>query len=184
MVEIGCGVGRLTRVIAPEVLWVNAFDISDKMLDLARHHALPNVTLRLTQGDTLRPLPDASADMVLAYCVLHHLPSEQAFRRYVDEMFRVVRPGGTVAFTLTPRDWRVYFEPLLRIRRWLKEMTSVSGPSGLYRREWIGIRPRKQTIMRLLPLKDRTATQYGENWLFFAHRNSLREETAVSNKDK
>ena len=31
--EIGCGVGRLTRAIAPEVGIVFAFDLSAEMLD-------------------------------------------------------------------------------------------------------------------------------------------------------
>ena len=36
VVEIGCGVGRLTRAIAPQVGRVIALDISDRMLAIAR----------------------------------------------------------------------------------------------------------------------------------------------------
>jgi SAM-dependent methyltransferase len=36
VVEIGCGVGRLTRAIAPEVGRVFAFDLSAEMLTIAR----------------------------------------------------------------------------------------------------------------------------------------------------
>src|ERR1019366_7570372 len=36
VVEIGCGVGRLTRAIAPEVGRVFAFDLSAEMLAIAR----------------------------------------------------------------------------------------------------------------------------------------------------
>lgn len=41
VVEIGCGVGRLTRAIAPEVGRVIAFDISDSMLSIARQAPPP-----------------------------------------------------------------------------------------------------------------------------------------------
>jgi SAM-dependent methyltransferase len=178
VVEIGCGVGRLTRTVASEVGWIHAFDISERMLQLARQHGLANVTFHHTDGDTLLPLGDASADLVLAYCVLHHLPSIQAFERYVCEMFRVVRPGGLIAFTLTPRNWRVHLAPLFRLRRWMKEVLSSGGPCDLYRREWIGIRPRKRTVMRLLPKRGRKAALHGENWLFVARRNCLKYEAS------
>ena len=93
------------------------------------------------------------------------------------KMLRVVRPGGMVAFTLTPRDWRVFLEPLLRLRRLVKETLLVSGgPSGLYRREWIGIRPQKRTVMRLLPEGERKAVMHGDNWLFVARRHSAAHE--------
>ena len=42
VVEIGCGVGRLTRAIAPEVGRVIALDISERMLAIARQANLPN----------------------------------------------------------------------------------------------------------------------------------------------
>jgi SAM-dependent methyltransferase len=44
-------------------------------------------------GTDLRPLADASVDLVAAYSVLHHVPDYLAL---VDELARVVRPGGVV----------------------------------------------------------------------------------------
>src|ERR1700723_1930290 len=53
VVEIGCGVGRLTRAIAPEVGRVIALDISERMLAIARQGMLPNAEFRAAEGFAL-----------------------------------------------------------------------------------------------------------------------------------
>jgi len=68
-VEIGCGVGRLTRAIAPEVGTVHAFDISAEMLRQEQLGAPENSHFHLSRGDSLRPAQDGMADLVLAYLV-------------------------------------------------------------------------------------------------------------------
>ena len=119
--EIGCGVGRLTRAIAPEVGRVIALDVSEKMLAIARQANLPNVDFRTAQGFSLAGIPDQSADLSLAYCVFQHLPTRGALRLYLDEMKRVTKPAGLIAFTLCPRDWKAWLLPGLRARAYLKE---------------------------------------------------------------
>ncbi len=52
VVEIGCGVGRLTRAIAPEVGKILAFDLSAEMLAIARS-SVEAATLR-SMGRRLR----------------------------------------------------------------------------------------------------------------------------------
>lgn len=106
VVEIGCGVGRLTQAIAPEVGFVESLDISERMLSKARSLRLANVRYYLANGFDLRPLADHTADLVLAYCVFQHLPSQPALTSYLREMARVARPGALIAFTLTPRSGR------------------------------------------------------------------------------
>src|SRR5258708_37198902 len=51
---IGCGVGRLTRAIAPEVGRVISFVISDGMLTIARQANLPNGEFPSRTGLTRR----------------------------------------------------------------------------------------------------------------------------------
>jgi protein-L-isoaspartate O-methyltransferase len=64
VLDIGCGVGRLTRVISARAARVYALDISAEMIERARrHHAgLGNVEWIVGDGKTLRPLPEASVD--------------------------------------------------------------------------------------------------------------------------
>ncbi|MHB8484454.1 MAG: class I SAM-dependent methyltransferase [Candidatus Acidiferrales bacterium] len=141
VVEIGCGVGRLTRVIAPEVGRVIALDISEKMLAIARQANLPNVDFRMAQGFALPGVPDRSVDLSVGYCVFQHLPSLIALKSYLAEMHRVTKAGGLIAFTLTPRNWKTWLLPAMRLRAYLREHLSSKGPKGVYRKEWVGIRP-------------------------------------------
>lgn len=103
VVEIGCGVGRLTRVLAARAERVIAFDVSEDMLALAREHNehLGNVEWQLGEGSTLGRVPDAAADACFSHVVFQHIPDPQITLRYVAEMGRVLRPGGWSAFQIS-----------------------------------------------------------------------------------
>lgn len=167
VVEIGCGVGRLTRAIAADVAHVHAFDISEGMLDVARRSGPSNATFHRGEGDSLVGVPSATADLALAYCVFQHLPSLAVLQRYLGEMTRVVKPGGCIAFTLSPRMWIDALRPVLRVRRWLREQIASGGPRGLYQREWIGIRPRRDVVHALSPVTLEQTRLHGDKWLFW-----------------
>jgi SAM-dependent methyltransferase len=172
ILEIGCGVGRLTRAIAPEVGRVIALDISEKMIEIARKSDLPNVDFRTAEGFALTGIPDRSADFVLAYCVFQHLPSYAALRSYLVEMYRVSMPGSLIAFTLVPRDWTVWLLPVLRVRAYLREHIS-SGPKGVYRKEWVGIRPSAAVVSELCPIRLETKALDAGRILHFGRRELL-----------
>ena len=103
VVDVGCGVGRLTRVIARRARQVYAVDVSAEMLTLARVHngELDNVRWIHGDGATLRPIPDAAADAVVSHVVFQHIPDPQVTYGYVAEMGRVLRPGGWAAFQVS-----------------------------------------------------------------------------------
>jgi ubiquinone/menaquinone biosynthesis C-methylase UbiE len=166
VVEIGCGVGRLTRAMAPEVGTIHALDLSAEMLARAQALGLGNVSFHQSDGQSLAGLPDNHAHLVLAYCVFQHLPSDEVLGDYLREMVRVARPGGLVAFTLTPRPWHARMEILFRARRWLKEHLHVGGPRGLYQRAWLGIRPSRAAVCQLSPVPIRDSLLHGDKWLF------------------
>lgn len=170
IVEVGCGIGRLTRVIGPEVGVVHAFDISQEMLRQAEPNAPPNAQLHLTVGDTLNPFPDAGADLVLAYCVFQHLPSETVLATYLREMVRVARPEALVAFTTAPRDWRSRLLPAARLKALMTSFLQRSGPRELYKKEWVGIRPSRKRVERLCPVPLQFAALPGERWLFWGRK--------------
>src|SRR5438874_6587044 len=58
-IEVGCGIGRLTRAIAADVAHVHAFDISEGMLALARLAGPVNATFHQSHGDSLAGMPRA-----------------------------------------------------------------------------------------------------------------------------
>jgi ubiquinone/menaquinone biosynthesis C-methylase UbiE len=102
---MGAGTGRLTRLLAPVVRSIQAFDASEHMLELAesRLQALPRHNWRLGVCDHRRLAAEAcSADITIAgwsicYLVVwNHESWQEEVRRSLAEMRRVLRPGGTM----------------------------------------------------------------------------------------
>jgi SAM-dependent methyltransferase len=171
IVEIGCGVGRLTCALAREAGHVLAFDVSAEMLKVAATSVTEsNVTFHLADSPDLPQLPEGCADAFVAYCVFQHLPGNDTLRRYLQAAVRVLKPGGMLIFTLTPPDWRDRLAVALRARRWLVELSSADGPRGLYKREWYGIRPSKREVEQLSPIAVRQTNLHGDKWLFHGRR--------------
>ena len=95
MLEIGCGVGRVGRQLAPLVQrWIGC-DVSANMLGHARHRlaGLTNVELMHISGYDLGPVPDASVDAVYCPVVFMHLEEWDRYA-YVREAHRILKPGG------------------------------------------------------------------------------------------
>lgn len=112
-VEVGCGPGRMTGALAARFDCVVALDVSPAMLARAREAVTaPNVEFRVVSGERLDGVADASADVVVCYLVLQHLPRRGAVRAYLKEFARVLAPDGC-AFVQLP-----LLEPGLRPRLW------------------------------------------------------------------
>jgi arsenite methyltransferase len=81
---------------------VTGLDISEPMLTVARRRCDPVADrTTLVHGDaTALPLPTASFDAAVSTQVLEYVPDVQAA---LDELYRVVRPGGRVV--LLDTDW-------------------------------------------------------------------------------
>ena len=118
VLEIGCGMGRLLRPLAPRVARVVGVDLSPEMLRRAREHCgpLPNVELHATEGD-LGFLPDGAFDFVFSHIVFQHLPRKMYAERYFREAFRLLAPGGVFRVQVDGRS-RQFF------RRWVADSWS------------------------------------------------------------
>ena len=97
LVEIGCGIGRMTRALAARFERVIALDVSPEMIDRASvsNPNLGNVEFRVGSGVDLAGIPDRSVDVVFSWFVLQHLPRAADVLRYVEETGRVLHDGGT-----------------------------------------------------------------------------------------
>lgn len=94
VLDLGCGSGNLTAHLVDLGAEVVAADVSPEFLaTVERRFAGQPVTTFALSGVDLAGVPDASLDMVAAYSVLHHIPDYLAM---LDELVRVVRPGGLV----------------------------------------------------------------------------------------
>ncbi|MBE3008095.1 methyltransferase domain-containing protein [Microbispora sp. NEAU-D428] len=95
ILDVGCGTGYLSRIIAPVVTpsgHVTGIDPSSAMVEYARRRAPGNCTYVIGEGQSL-PFPDGSFDAVVSSLAVHHIPGD-ARPRALHEMFRVLRPGG------------------------------------------------------------------------------------------
>jgi SAM-dependent methyltransferase len=101
VLDIGCGLGRLTRRLAELFGPTVGVDVSGKMVERAASLTPgPGVQFRQTSGVDLKDFPDASFDLVFSFIVLQHLPRSRLVLNYIAEMARVLRSGGLALFQL------------------------------------------------------------------------------------
>lgn len=139
IVEVGCGVGRLTRPIAARAREVWAIDVSPEMLERARGHSpeLDNVHWELGDGESLAGIEDASADGCFSLVVFQHIPDPEVVLGYVREFGRVLRPGGWAAFQVS-NDPKIHRPPWrMRARATIASWLG-RGPRGLSDPAWLG----------------------------------------------
>jgi ubiquinone/menaquinone biosynthesis C-methylase UbiE len=99
VLEIGCGIGRIGKLLSTECLhWFGA-DISGGMLKHAatRLRERHNKTLVELATVGLQEFPRDAFDLVYCTTVFMHLFEWDRYR-YVEEAFRVLRPGGHCYF--------------------------------------------------------------------------------------
>ncbi len=94
LIDIACGPGVITAALAPNAASVVAFDATDEMLAKAKARCakagLSNVEFKSGDAEHL-PFADAQFDGAVTRAALHHFAEPQ---NALNEMFRVLRPGG------------------------------------------------------------------------------------------
>ena len=105
--EIGCGVGRMTKMMGRIFRHVTAVDVSSEMIKRARSNlsALDNVKVILGDGATLSGVKDSSYDFAFSFIVFQHIPTIDVIASYCREVYRVLRPGALFKFQLQGAQW-------------------------------------------------------------------------------
>lgn len=77
--DVGCGTGRWSLLVAPRVQHLHLLDPSPEALDVARQNlaGIDNVSYHLHSVATI-PLPSSSLDFAFSLGVLHHVPDTEA----------------------------------------------------------------------------------------------------------
>jgi ubiquinone/menaquinone biosynthesis C-methylase UbiE len=95
VLEIGCGIGRLTQYISPKAKKVYAVDISREMLDKAKDRLkYTNIDFIESDGRSFEAVPDACVDYVFSFIVFQHMNANEV-RSNLQEVMRVLKRGGT-----------------------------------------------------------------------------------------
>lgn len=97
VLELGCGVGRIGRELAPHCAHWTGVDISEKMIAHAceRLGHLDNTEFHQLERTSLEALADSSLTKAYSVAVLCHMDKEDLYL-YLQELHRTVRPGGLI----------------------------------------------------------------------------------------
>jgi SAM-dependent methyltransferase len=121
--EAACGPSMVGRAVAPRVGSLHGVDLTPAMIEKAREEAaregLANVEFSLGDATALE-FEDQSFDGAITRFSLHHIPAPQ---RVVEEMARVVRPGGLVVIADHARDDDD------AVAAWVEEIERLRDPS-------------------------------------------------------
>jgi SAM-dependent methyltransferase len=99
--DLGCGTGKHTVLLAARFAHVDAVDLSGPMIALAQaKRARDNITYR--QADLLDVGDTGRYDLVLSVAILHHVPDLRAALHHIKTL---VAPGGRAVLvdTVSPR---------------------------------------------------------------------------------
>ncbi|XP_035224527.1 putative methyltransferase DDB_G0268948 isoform X2 [Stegodyphus dumicola] len=100
-VDVGCGTGQSTLLLAPPFRRVRGFDVSKAQIHEAMtERRADNVEYGLSRGEDL-PVKDLSVQLLTAGTCFHWLHSESFF----EEAKRVLLPGGVLAIYSS---WVIY----------------------------------------------------------------------------
>ena len=95
VIEVGCGTGIFTEMLAKLGVHVTAIDISPELLEMARGRGIDPALARFVEGRFEDVDFGAERfDAVVGSSVLHHLDVMPALRKALS----VLRPGGAIAF--------------------------------------------------------------------------------------
>jgi ubiquinone/menaquinone biosynthesis C-methylase UbiE len=122
ILEVGCGPGTWTALLAEKASHVTAVDLSPGMLEQARR-AVPYARVEFVNADAATFEPDRRYDAAVSVRVLEYIPE---WRAVINRLGRLVKPDGrVVVITKTPLSvWRGTGR-----ERWF-----VAGPKRMVRR--------------------------------------------------
>ncbi len=107
--DLGCGVGRHSIFLASVGFSVVALDASDNGIAFARSQAKADSIIFLIGFMTELPIKDCSFDYLVAWNVIYH-GNRAIVRQSIDEIRRVIRPGGFFQSTMLSKSDRRYGE--------------------------------------------------------------------------
>jgi SAM-dependent methyltransferase len=155
--DFGCGLGRVTRALAPHFERTYGLDVASTMIERAqqldRRLGRSGAEFAVHDREDLSQYASGSVDFLLCLLVLQHLPSRDAIERYLREFVRVLSPGGVAAVQLPVRVPSA--DPYVPLRTRAARLLRAAGvsPTFLYGR--LGWEP--EMLMSGIPYEEMVA---------------------------
>jgi ubiquinone/menaquinone biosynthesis C-methylase UbiE len=95
ILEIGCGIGRMTEFIAKDFNEVYGVDISGEMIKQGKERltGVYNAILVETDGQSI-PFDENFFNVVFSYLVFQHFKDKEMVEQNFKEVYRVLKPKG------------------------------------------------------------------------------------------
>jgi ubiquinone/menaquinone biosynthesis C-methylase UbiE len=117
VLEVGCGIATDGLEFAKNGARYVGVDLTPKSIELAKERfglfGVPG-RFEVANAEECLPLPDDSFDHVYSFGVIHHSPAPE---RIVREIYRVLRPGGTLTVMLYNRSSINYYIEIMFLRK-------------------------------------------------------------------
>lgn len=98
VLDLGCGNGRFFEFIKDSGAEYIGLDSSEKLIEIAK---IKYSQAKFQTADALNlPFPDNYFDKVYSIAVLHHIPSKELRIQFLEEVKRVLKPGGLFIATV------------------------------------------------------------------------------------
>lgn len=95
VLEIGCGVGRMTEFFSRDFGSVCAIDISKKMIEQARERLKKYKNIKLVETNGISyPFDSSAFDLVFSFIVFQHMPDKETIMKNICEVGRVLKSDG------------------------------------------------------------------------------------------
>lgn len=123
VLDLGCGNGRAFREITEKGAEYVGVDFSEELIKEAKF-IHPEGNFKVANALQL-PFVDEFFDKIYCFAVLHHIPSQELRKQFMEEAQRVLKPGGSFILTV----WDLWSNPRAKktlFRNRLKKMFFVS----------------------------------------------------------
>ncbi len=115
LLDVGCGDGAFTRVLAARFSQIHGIDVQEAYLEIFREAVNEDGRFHVSNmSASAMTFPDAHFDSIVSIETLEHVPDLEGA---ASEICRVLRPGGELVITV-PNRWFPFENHGMRIGSW------------------------------------------------------------------
>lgn len=146
IIEVGCGVGRMSAALGERFGRVLGLDIAPRLIEEAqRLNPHDHIVFEVADGVRLTPRALQQCDVVFSYEVFYYINAD-GLRIYFEDAFRLLKPGGQFIFQLNiePIRWKTRLSGAIRrllyacgIQHWRGWPTGAGYQRYCHSRQWL-----------------------------------------------